>query len=311
MRFENIFSQVVNDTLYSEPALDGELAYFYKYNQVVINAGEGSTLLGDGISAVGYGNISSRGFLSFSLTDLKNNISIDSAKLVVYEMGSFGNSKYDLFPIWDVPRGDTLFCIVDHVDFGESLDTLDWYLDSLDKILERKIGIIFKDSIKGFKELDVTKYVREDMINKRLKSQFQIRFEIDTDNDDFDDAIQFSTPNKVSTLYSPKIIIQYHLTTINNDLNLKNIGNRFFLFQNYPNPFNSNTVISFEVKEDENTVIELFNNIGQEVRTVLNQNLTKGFYSKNLSFESLPSGLYFLKMNTRSYSKTISLIYLK
>jgi len=88
------------------------------------------------------------------------------------------------------------------------------------------------------------------------------------------------------------------------------------LIGNYPNPFNPNTKISFDLVEDAEVRLQIYNTKGQLVRTLIRSTLEAGYHSaiwngtddKN---KAVASGLYFYKMQTGSYTSTGKCLLLK
>jgi choice-of-anchor A domain-containing protein/uncharacterized repeat protein (TIGR01451 family) len=70
----------------------------------------------------------------------------------------------------------------------------------------------------------------------------------------------------------------------------------FILRQNYPNPFNPSTSIEFAVPEGGRYSIKIFNMLGQEVATVLNQELPSGYHKTVFNASMVPSGIYFYRL---------------
>ena len=75
----------------------------------------------------------------------------------------------------------------------------------------------------------------------------------------------------------------------------------FQLFQNYPNPFNSTTIIPFEIGQSGHISIKVFNILGEEVITLLDENISAGRHSVSWNGRSsdgreVSSGVYFLKL---------------
>ncbi len=70
----------------------------------------------------------------------------------------------------------------------------------------------------------------------------------------------------------------------------------FGLNQNYPNPFNPATVISFNLPIDARVTLKLFNVLGQELITLIDQNLGAGIHDHNFDASGLNSGVYFYKI---------------
>lgn len=75
-----------------------------------------------------------------------------------------------------------------------------------------------------------------------------------------------------------------------------NIPKTFSLKQNYPNPFNPTTVISYELPEVSNVTLVIYNNLGQNVKTLVKASQPAGTYNYNWDASSLSSGIYFVKI---------------
>jgi len=89
------------------------------------------------------------------------------------------------------------------------------------------------------------------------------------------------------------------------------IPNEFNLFQNYPNPFNPSTIIRFSVASESQVVIKVYNLLGKEVATLMNEKKTPGFYELNFGGEKLPSGIYVYRLEAGSFSSSKKMILLK
>jgi len=70
------------------------------------------------------------------------------------------------------------------------------------------------------------------------------------------------------------------------------IPNAFTLSQNYPNPFNPSTEIQFTVTKSSMTTLRVYDVLGKEVRTLVNEELVPGVYKSKLDASSLSSGTY-------------------
>jgi hypothetical protein len=68
------------------------------------------------------------------------------------------------------------------------------------------------------------------------------------------------------------------------------------LHQNYPNPFNSLTTIVYEIANKAEVNINLYNALGQIVRTLVNGEQDAGYYSVITNFENLSSNIYFYSL---------------
>lgn len=85
----------------------------------------------------------------------------------------------------------------------------------------------------------------------------------------------------------------------------------FVLEQNYPNPFNPNTLISFTLPSSGLVRLKIYNSLGKEVETLVNENLSSGSYSVNFNASHLSGGVYFYKFETESFSETKKMILVK
>jgi len=72
----------------------------------------------------------------------------------------------------------------------------------------------------------------------------------------------------------------------------------FSLEQNYPNPFNPATQINFSLASDSKVILKVYNVMGQEVKTLLNENRKAGFHHVNFDASDLSSGVYFYSIET-------------
>jgi len=93
--------------------------------------------------------------------------------------------------------------------------------------------------------------------------------------------------------------------------NLSGMPTRFELSQNYPNPFNPSTQIKFSVPKEGFVNIKVFDVLGREVRTLVNEVKKPGYYSVDFDGANLSSGFYFYRMETSSYVETKKMMLLK
>ncbi|MBI5403850.1 MAG: T9SS type A sorting domain-containing protein [Ignavibacteriae bacterium] len=93
--------------------------------------------------------------------------------------------------------------------------------------------------------------------------------------------------------------------------NISSSPDKFELFQNYPNPFNGSTIIKFSIPKSSLVSLKIYNILGQEISTLINENLSPGIYSIPFSNHLIPSGVYFYKLNSNSYSLIKKLVIIK
>jgi len=85
----------------------------------------------------------------------------------------------------------------------------------------------------------------------------------------------------------------------------------FALQQNYPNPFNPSTSISFELPQATNVNISVYNMLGQEVKTLVDEFRSVGVHNVTFDASGLSSGVYIYRLVTPSQSFTKQMMLLK
>lgn len=104
----------------------------------------------------------------------------------------------------------------------------------------------------------------------------------------------------------------YHIidrmTSISNN---KSIPVKFSLSQNYPNPFNPNTQINYIIASNGQVILKVFDILGKEVTTLVNEKQNPGSYSVNFDAANLSSGVYFYKLISGNYSDTKQMFLIK
>ncbi len=83
------------------------------------------------------------------------------------------------------------------------------------------------------------------------------------------------------------------------------------LNQNYPNPFNPTTVISFSIKASSKITLSVYNSLGQQVATLVNEVMDAGYHEVNFDGSNLASGFYVYRLDAPNYSKTMKMMLLK
>ena len=87
--------------------------------------------------------------------------------------------------------------------------------------------------------------------------------------------------------------------------------NKYILYQNYPNPFNPNTKIIYSIPNTNLITLKVYDVLGREVATLLNEVKPAGNYEIIFDGSSLSSGIYFYRMQAGNYIKTRKMILLK
>jgi hypothetical protein len=83
------------------------------------------------------------------------------------------------------------------------------------------------------------------------------------------------------------------------------------LYPNYPNPFNPSTTISFDLSSRVFVSLKVFNSVGQEILTLVSQELSSGHYSREFNGSEYPSGVYYCRLQAGAFTDTKKFILLK
>jgi len=85
----------------------------------------------------------------------------------------------------------------------------------------------------------------------------------------------------------------------------------YSLYQNYPNPFNPITNIKFDIPKSSYVKLTIYDMLGKEVTTLVNEKLSTGSYKVNWDGSGYPSGVYFYKLVTGDFIDVKKMILLK
>ena len=88
------------------------------------------------------------------------------------------------------------------------------------------------------------------------------------------------------------------------------IPTEYKLEQNYPNPFNPSTTIKFSLPENSMVTLKVYNIVGEEVATLINEERDSGWYEQSFDASKLASGIYIYRLSASSkvFSKKMMLV---
>jgi hypothetical protein len=114
-----------------------------------------------------------------------------------------------------------------------------------------------------------------------------------------------------NTLYnyawSSKLIDYKVITDVNDYITIPYFG----LSQNFPNPFNPKTTIKYSVPQTSFITIKIYDILGREITTLINQEIYAGNYEIEFDGANLASGIYFYRMQALNFASTKKLILIK
>lgn len=85
----------------------------------------------------------------------------------------------------------------------------------------------------------------------------------------------------------------------------------FSLHQNYPNPFNPSTSISFSITQSSMVVLKVFDVLGREMTTLMNEHLPAGTHKTSFDAKEMPSGVYLYRLQAGSFTESKSMLLIK
>jgi hypothetical protein len=84
--------------------------------------------------------------------------------------------------------------------------------------------------------------------------------------------------------------------------------NAIVLEQNYPNPFSGQTTIRYRINSAGHVVLKVFDFLGKEVATLVNETKSPGKYETVFNASGLPAGVYYCKLSSSEYTLTKKMI---
>ncbi|MBK8550824.1 MAG: S8 family serine peptidase [Ignavibacteria bacterium] len=89
------------------------------------------------------------------------------------------------------------------------------------------------------------------------------------------------------------------------------VPDKYSLSQNYPNPFNPVTNLEFGISKSGFVSLKIYDVLGKEVATLVNEKLSPGTYNYNFNASDLTSGVYFYKLESEGFAETKRMLLLK
>jgi hypothetical protein len=121
--------------------------------------------------------------------------------------------------------------------------------------------------------------------------------------------ISINTAGDRQYLYMIRAYVSFRTNSVNQPVELA--PKSFYLGQNYPNPFNPSTNIEFSIPKNEFVYLKIYNILGEEVTTLIADQLSAGKYKYNWDAAGITSGVYFYSLRAGQLNETRKLILLK
>ena len=101
------------------------------------------------------------------------------------------------------------------------------------------------------------------------------------------------------------------MTGIGDDEGLLLTPNNYNLAQNFPNPFNPRTTIQYSIPQRSSVTLKVFDVLGKEISTLVNEEKDRGVYTVNFDASQLASGIYLYKLQAGSFVETKKMILIR
>lgn len=121
----------------------------------------------------------------------------------------------------------------------------------------------------------------------------------------------FMSDNIYISTYQLGIYILSYVLPLSIPIDNKFIPTPFRLFQNYPNPFNPSTKIEYFIPISDNVSLEIYNTLGQKIKTLLNKYMPAGYHVIEFNAQNLPSGVYFCRIKAGEFQDEKKMILLR
>lgn len=102
----------------------------------------------------------------------------------------------------------------------------------------------------------------------------------------------------------------YEYFNLQNEVEI-GIPKKYDLSQNYPNPFNPTTKINFDLPQDAKVELRIFDMLGREMKTLINEQRAAGYYTVEFNASQFTSGMYFYRLVSGDYSMIKKMVILK
>lgn len=111
--------------------------------------------------------------------------------------------------------------------------------------------------------------------------------------------------------FTNAVDIRVIMPPLEKELSNQELNQDYSLFQNFPNPFNSSTTITYTLIKSSIVSLKIYDVLGKEVLTLVNEFIEKGTHSIEFNLPHLPSGIYLYKFQSEHFVESRKLVLLK
>ncbi|MFZ2323910.1 MAG: carboxypeptidase regulatory-like domain-containing protein [Ignavibacteriaceae bacterium] len=123
---------------------------------------------------------------------------------------------------------------------------------------------------------------------------------------------EYEEPVKIDLINNPVVNgVDFAIIATDAEEDENVVPEYFKLFQNYPNPFNPATNIQFSIPQQSFVTLKVYDILGREVETLVNEQKTAGKYEVNFNASYLSSGVYFYSIKAGDFIQTRKMVLMK
>jgi len=163
-----------------------------------------------------------------------------------------------------------------------------------------------KDNFEGlYEKFNFLLHIKKDVVSARnLLAEIKDKF-----GDDEETRMHIATAEMlISGNNNFALGKKQNETTVTND---NEVVKEYALFNNYPNPFNPSTTITYQLPKSGNVTVKIFDILGNEVKTLVNEQQEMGRYTVQFDASSIASGMYVYQLKANDYIATKKMILTK
>ena len=225
--------------------------------------------------------------------DYRNNPSNFNSSILTVKYDSYGNEKWRR-EFNSIPNGNLIPGLIRKDDFNKLyiLCRYNYYLPIQAGLLTIKYDMN-GDSLWSFTyNNNIAKNFGSDLLIRSTEKLY-ITGRAYGNNTGYDIVtLELSQPNAIKKVFTK-------------------IPRSLTLYQNYPNPFNPVTNIRFDLPKNGIVTLKVFDILGKEVATLVNEKLSSGYYEVSWDGSRFPSGVYFYKLQTEDFSEVKKMLLIK